>query len=63
MVSDYAPGLDAQVSFTRAYTEAGRFAPADKPEIEAIVGKVRDKNYGFRSLVHEIVQSRVFLNK
>lgn len=36
---------------------------ADQPEIEAIVGKVRDKNYGFRSLVHEIVQSPIFLSK
>ena len=24
---------------------------------------VRDKNYGFRTLVHEIVQSKVFSNK
>ena len=33
---------------------------ADKPEIEAIVAKVREKNYGFRTLVHEIVQSKLF---
>ena len=25
--------------------------------------KIRDKNYGFRTLVHEIVQSKVFQNK
>ena len=36
---------------------------ADKPEIEAVVTKVRDKNYGLRTLVQEIVQSKVFQNK
>jgi hypothetical protein len=36
---------------------------ADKAEIEAIVKKVREKNYGFRTLVHEIVQSKVFQTK
>src|SRR5262249_48338458 len=38
-------------------------APADKPEIEAIVRKVRDKNYGFRTLVHEIIQNKAFQSK
>lgn len=37
--------------------------PTDEKEIEAILGRVRDKNYGTRTLVHEIVQSRVFLHK
>lgn len=36
---------------------------ADRADIEAIVGQIRDKNYGLRSLVHAIVQSRPFLNK
>jgi hypothetical protein len=36
---------------------------ADKSEIETIVGRIREKNYGFRSLVHEIVQSNVFQTK
>lgn len=36
---------------------------ADNPEIEAIVAKIRDKNYGLRTLVHEIVQSKMFQNK
>ena len=35
----------------------------DKPEVEAIVQKVRARNYGFRALVHEIVQSKVFQTK
>lgn len=32
----------------------------DKSQIEAIVSRVRDRNYGFRSLIHEIVQSELF---
>lgn len=37
--------------------------PADLPEIEAIVGGIEGKNYGLRSLVHEVVQSDVFRSK
>lgn len=36
---------------------------ADREVVEQLVAKSREKNYGFRSLVHEVVQSRVFLNK
>ncbi len=36
---------------------------ADRPKVEAIVESVRGKNYGFRALVHEVVQSEVFQNK
>jgi mono/diheme cytochrome c family protein len=38
-------------------------ARADRPEIDAIVREVRDKNYGLRTLVHAIVQSKPFQNK
>jgi mono/diheme cytochrome c family protein len=33
---------------------------ADKPEIDALVARIRDKNYGLRTLVHEIVRSETF---
>ena len=36
---------------------------ADREVVEQIVDKIQTKNYGFRSLVHEVVQSRIFLNK
>jgi len=36
---------------------------SDKPEIESIVRNIREKSYGFRSLIHEIVQSHVFQSK
>jgi len=45
------------------YGTGGAPETADKPEIEAIVRKIRDKNYGLRTLVHEIVQSKPFQNK
>ncbi len=45
------------------YSTGGAPTKADRPEIEAIVGRVRDKNYGFRSLLHEVVQSALFQSK
>src|SRR5947209_7682679 len=36
---------------------------ADREVVEELVAKCREKNYGFRSLIHEVVQSRVFLSK
>ncbi len=36
---------------------------ADREVVEQLVAECRASNYGFRSLVHEVVQSRVFLNK
>jgi mono/diheme cytochrome c family protein len=46
-----------------SYATGASPEPADKAEIAAIVKKVRDRKYGFRSLVHEIVQSRLFQTK
>jgi hypothetical protein len=36
---------------------------ADHEVVEQLVAQSRAKNYGFRSLIHDIVQSRVFLEK
>jgi hypothetical protein len=38
-------------------------AKSDQREIDAIVGRIRAKDYGLRALVHEIVQSKVFQSK
>lgn len=35
----------------------------DAPKIDALVSSVREKNYGFRTLIHEIVQSELFQNQ
>jgi Protein of unknown function (DUF1588)/Protein of unknown function (DUF1592)/Protein of unknown function (DUF1585) len=46
-----------------SYATGAAPTAGDRAEIEAIVRNVRDKNYGFRSLVHEIVQSKLFESK
>lgn len=45
------------------YGTGGPPDPGDQPEIDAIVARVRDQNYGFRSLIHEVVRSKLFQNK
>ena len=45
------------------YATGGAPAPADRPEIEAIVRRVSARKYGLRTLVHEIVQSKAFRHK
>jgi len=45
------------------YATGGAPVAADKAEIESIVRAVRTKDYGFRSLLHEVVQSRLFQYK
>jgi len=46
-----------------AYATGAPPTAADQQEIEGIVSKIRHKNYGLRSLVREVVQSRVFQHK
>jgi hypothetical protein len=45
------------------YATGGAPEAADQPEIDAIIARVREKNYGFRSLIHEIVASDLFQRK
>ena len=45
------------------YATGGAPESADQPEIDAIVAKVSERNYGFRSLIHEIVGSELFHTK
>ncbi len=42
------------------YSLGRRVGFSDRPEVERIVGKVRENGRGLRSLVHEIAQSKVF---
>jgi hypothetical protein len=46
-----------------SYATGAAPTTADQASIELIISNVRDKDYGFRSLVHEIVQSEVFQTK
>jgi hypothetical protein len=45
------------------YATGGRNDRADKAEIETIVRKARAKNYGFRTLIHALIDSQPFQNK
>jgi mono/diheme cytochrome c family protein len=45
------------------YGTGATVAPADRLTIEEIVQRLREKKYGLRTLVHEVVQSKLFLNK
>ena len=38
-------------------------SPSDRPEVDAIVSRVREKGYGLRTVVHEIVRSKLFRTK
>ena len=46
-----------------SYATGATPAKSDQAEIDAIVGKIKAKDYGLRTLVHEIVQSKVFQTK
>ncbi|MDP1560793.1 MAG: DUF1592 domain-containing protein [Pirellulaceae bacterium] len=46
-----------------AYGTGAAPSHADQSQIEAIVLQLRDKNYGFKSLIHEVVQSDLFRSK
>ena len=45
------------------FATGGTLQFADREAIESIVAQTRAKNHGFRSLIHEVVQSRVFRTK
>jgi hypothetical protein len=42
------------------YATGGAPSRADRPEVEAIVARLRGNQYGFRALLHEVVQSKAF---
>jgi hypothetical protein len=55
----------ARALTTKLITYATGRAPqaTDRATVESIVAKIIPKNYGLRSLVHEVVQSELFQNK
>jgi len=46
-----------------AYATGGAPEASDRPEIEAILSRARGTKYGLRTLIHEVVQSRMFRDK
>lgn len=45
------------------YSTGAAPTPTDQPRIEAIVAHVREHNYGFRTLIHAVVQDELFQTK
>jgi hypothetical protein len=45
------------------YATGAEIQFADREVVEQIVATLRTRDYGFRTLIHEVVQSRMFLNK
>jgi hypothetical protein len=45
------------------YATGHSIEPSDAPAVEAIVAKAKARDYGFRSLIHEVVVSDVFRMK
>jgi hypothetical protein len=45
------------------YATGAEIQFADREVVDGIVAKLKERNYGLRTLVHEIVESRVFANK
>lgn len=45
------------------YATDGEMTFADRARIQAIVQKIKAKNYGLRSIIHEVIQSELFQNK
>ncbi len=45
------------------YSTGAAPAAADQPRIEAIVARIREQNYGFRTLIHAVVRDELFQTK
>ncbi|MCE9565135.1 MAG: DUF1592 domain-containing protein [Planctomycetes bacterium] len=45
------------------YATGGAPTKADRPEIDTLIAGLRSKDYGFRTMVHEVVQSKMFQSK
>jgi hypothetical protein len=43
-----------------AYSTGAAPTHADQRQVETIISHLREKNYGFKALIHEVVQSPLF---
>jgi len=62
--------LEDKNGLARAFTEklltyatGARVQFADRDDVAGIVESIRGENYGLRTLIHRLVESRPFLNK
>lgn len=63
LISDQIQLSRALAAKLLSYATGAAPSATDQPKIEAIIENVRKKDYGLRSLVHEIVQSELFRTK
>lgn len=45
------------------YSTGAEIQFADREVVEQVIARSKSKNHGFRSLIHEVVESRIFLQK
>ncbi|TVQ02953.1 MAG: DUF1592 domain-containing protein, partial [Planctomycetaceae bacterium] len=63
LVSDPDQLARALASKLVAYATGAPPTLADQPAIDRMVDRLRDENYGFRTLIHQVVQSELFQMK
>jgi hypothetical protein len=63
LLEDPAPVVRTVTEKLLVYATGSPIRPADRAAVDAILRRVREKNDGLRALVHELVQSDLFLNK
>lgn len=63
LLEDPGPIVRTVAEKLLVYATGNPVRPADRAAVDAILKRVHDKNDGLRTLVHELVQSELFLNK
>lgn len=63
LLEDPAPFRRALTEKLLVYATGSPIRPADRPAVDAILHRVHAKNDGLRTLVHEVIQSELFLHK
>jgi hypothetical protein len=63
LLEDPAPFLRTVTEKLLVYATGSPIRPADREAVDDVLRQVRDKKDGLRTLVHEVVQSPLFLNK
>jgi hypothetical protein len=60
LLEDETAMASALTRLLLTYSLGRQLGFSDRPEVEKIVGNVKAKNYGLRSIIHEVVQSDAF---
>lgn len=63
LLEDSGPFIRTLAEKLVVYATGNPVRPSDRAAVDGILQRVRDKNDGLRTLVHELVQSELFLSK